>query len=1399
MIGVTHVQDTQSDMLQTFLDLLMLFPDALNSLRTTQEWDSTTAVLIKFREGLPLLRPDNPLLPMRLVFIAHALMRRFQALGEIADIDDSIKYLDELVAIPSSSRFGDGFIDDGMPLQLTTAQSLCLLGDALMLRFERSKNVEDVDAAIEKYRIALTLISSYDPARHPMCLMPLGRALQLRFKEHQRKEDIDEAIQCQREAVSLSHIQPDEDESQIAKILAELAALLVDRYNAFHLIVDLEEAIENFQAALAPLPDNSEKQPGFLRNVAASLYLGFKATGQVEDLNRAIDHSRKAIACLESGNVPLDEGEILRSLAKSLDQLGGFLVDRYREVGQIVDLEEATESYEKALVFLPDNSEKQPGFLRNVAASLYMGFKATGQVENLNRAIDHSRKAIACLESGNMPLDEGKMLGFLAESLDQLGGFLVDRYREVGQIVDLEEATESYEKALVFLPDNSEKQPEFLNNLAVSLYVSFKATGQVEDLNRAIDHSRKAIACLESWTVDDVSSRIQIKRRMAVCLDTRADSEWSNQAEDMEGALRIRRELVALTEGKVGHHEDVLYLVNSLHSQWLQDPGQLCAFDEGLNQLRNVLQIYGHGRDRLVLLHQLAAHLLDRHRRYDAPEDLEEAIAYLRELLALTPGGHVRRAIYLSTLVDALCQRFRLFGRTDDIDDAVGSAREAVASARSCHSRHDLSICLSMLATSLYDKSGHCQSHNIFAESMTIWREVASLSPENLAAAYTLASFTSLRQVRLGQPSDDIEHLEKFLTEIPAGHPDKLLSVSALATVAVAQCRLSGGTKHQEEALNRCRESVAAYEQFPLGDDYCLSVLNLATAYRLNGNYEEAATRFEQAADLRYATPHYRLTAAEEWADSARQAGHSSSLRAHMKALELLDMCLTSTPTIDLQHQFLTKKTSTRAANAASCAIEKEELETAVQALEQGRALIWSRMRSYRHPIEKLQGLNASLAEEFKAVCQQLEHLNVSSESNPPRMTPIPTISATPHTAVGFDIKVTKNRQLLEDYERIISEIRQLVGFSSFLQVTPFPTLQTAARGGPVILVNVDENRSDAIILRATEKPLLVPLTGDLSAIVGKLSSRLVVVDRINRSRNEDRYDVPHHPKQFDMSNILQILWQEVCQPIALALQKMGHAEGSRVWWCPVGRLGALPLHAAGIYNNKGVLMEGFPDLYVSSYTPTLSSLIASRETAVKGGSGPRLLAVGQSNSLPKVKAEFFKLKSLFPSDVLRIRDGEGAESDKVLGHLRDHPWVHFACHGSLDTDSPFKSGFILHDKKLSLRDIIQAKLPNAELAFLAACHSAASESTSKTPDEVLTLAAAMQFCGFRSIVGTLWAMRDEDGPELAEKFYKHMLRNGLDNMDVRDSARAVHLATKSMREAGVPLHRWTTFVHVGI
>jgi hypothetical protein len=52
-------------------------------------------------------------------------------------------------------------------------------------------------------------------------------------------------------------------------------------------------------------------------------------------------------------------------------------------------------------------------------------------------------------------------------------------------------------------------------------------------------------------------------------------------------------------------------------------------------------------------------------------------------------------------------------------------------------------------------------------------------------------------------------------------------------------------------------------------------------------------------------------------------------------------------------------------------------------------------------------------------------------------------------------------------------------------------------------------------------------------------------------------------------------------------------------------------------------------------------------------------------------------------------------------------------------------------NEHLTVLDFIKAQLPNAEFAFLSACHSAAGDIHG-TPDESIHLTAALQFCRFK-------------------------------------------------------------------
>jgi CHAT domain-containing protein len=117
------------------------------------------------------------------------------------------------------------------------------------------------------------------------------------------------------------------------------------------------------------------------------------------------------------------------------------------------------------------------------------------------------------------------------------------------------------------------------------------------------------------------------------------------------------------------------------------------------------------------------------------------------------------------------------------------------------------------------------------------------------------------------------------------------------------------------------------------------------------------------------------------------------------------------------------------------------------------------------------------------------------------------------------------------------------------------------------------------------------------------------------------------------------------------------------------------------------------------------------------------------------------------------------------------------------------------------LIDIVRSQLPHAEFAFLAACHTA--ELTDESPaDEALHLAAAIQYCGFRSVVGTMWAMADEDGQYLAENFYRSVFFSRKQGVcyheKTAEALRDAVVRLRGRKGIGMSLERWVNYVHYG-
>ncbi len=359
----------------------------------------------------------------------------------------------------------------------------------------------------------------------------------------------------------------------------------------------------------------------------------------------------------------------------------------------------------------------------------------------------------------------------------------------------------------------------------------------------------------------------------------------------------------------------------------------------------------------------------------------------------------------------------------------------------------------------------------------------------------------------------------------------------------------------------------------------------------------------------------------------------------------------------------------------------------------------------------------------------------------------------------------------------MVTRIRSLEGFESFLKPKPFASLQQAAVDGPVIVVNCSEQRSDAIIVYLNADPVLVPLPEAPLQMLEELSHKAHLMT-----------------KEIEFKTMLKDLWKCLVQPIVQVL-RVHSQKGSRIWWCPTGITAFLPLHAAGDYAKPG---QTFPDLYISSYIPTIATLLRLRlKVPPKRQHQPRLLVVAQPDAigqtpLPFVWEEMACILSVTPD--VTIIEGDAGTPNAVLDAMEDYPIIHLSCHGHMNHHQPFLSHFSLYSKPLAVSDLVKRNLLNAELAFLSACHSAAGNL--ETPDEALHLAASLQFVGFRSVVGTMWAMVDEDGPVVAGAFYSSLF--GHRSERAPSSAHALHKAVNALRRLKVSPSRWACFVHFG-
>ena len=1087
-------------------------------------------------------------------------------------------------------------------------------------------------------------------------------------------------------------------------------------------------------------------------------FINCQVNGTISDLDAAIASYREALA-LRPATLPDQPGTLLHlvqallyrhwrlrcePLTSVADEIEGFVV----QVKQISH----EGSYEhRAADLVVQMLKRYP--------SRYMRH---GAMQDPDETIVLSQEALSLYPQGH----HGQSM-----SLNCLADGLSFRYKQLRAMQDLDEIIDLGREALDLCPQGHPDRSMSLNNLADGLSARYNQLGATEDLDEAIVLDREAL----HLRTQGHPYRSMALNNLAVRLSTRY--KLLGTMADLDEVIGLAREALRLCPQ--GHPDRSMSLNNLADGLFFRHKqlGAMRDLDEALVLDREALDLRPQGHpDRAMSLANLAVRLSTQYNHLGAMQDLDEAIVLVREAVDLRPQGHPDRARSLNNLALHLFSRYKQFGVMDDLHEAILLGRKAVDLLPEKHP--DRTLSLNDLAVDLSARYKQLGAMEDLDEAISLAREALNLRPQGhpdrALSLNNLGVALSFRynQLRARRDLDEAIVLDREALELrPQGHPDRPMSLNNFAVDLFSRYQHLGAIHDLDEAILLGREAFNLHLQgYP---DWSASLDNLAS-YLCNRftrsnqlqDKEELFSLYAQLAHVPQIMSSIDLFAARAWIRVAEDFQHPSVLLAYETSLRLLVQHLAALPSLPQHLHIFKNLTSSLAVDAFSACLRNSAPAHAVELLEQGRGVFWSQLSRLHSPLDDLIGSGAAgktLADEFTGLA-----VLIRNALNSP----------------GADQHKRLCRLNLE-IQRVVTSVRELPGLSRFLLPLLFSDLQRAASGGPVIIVNASKYSCDALIVFFDRDPVSIPLQ-ITQENARALSTELHAITADAEGENVTR----------ELALFLRKLWDKIVSPIANCLQTT-HPSRSRIWWCPTAEFSVLPLHAAGPYR-KG--QQNLPDLYISSYTPTLTALIrARRRDPSNSATGQKhFIAIGKA----KAASEHQLLSVGAQLDNIRQRveglttftciDGEESCISRVVEELGKNEWVHFACHGLPDREHPFESALALHDGHFTIQRVIGCDLKNPEFAYLSADHTTVGDKDS--PDEMIHLASAIQFAGFRSVIGTMWEVNNSAASKITSTFYKHMV----DGSGRLDHTRAAFALNETMKSVYIPFNQRVLYIHIG-
>ena len=628
-----------------------------------------------------------------------------------------------------------------------------------------------------------------------------------------------------------------------------------------------------------------------------------------------------------------------------------------------------------------------------------------------------------------------------------------------------------------------------------------------------------------------------------------------------------------------------------------------------------------------------------------------------------------------------------------------------------------------------------------------------------------------LRRYRAGGRVEDLNRAltswERAVKMTPPDSPDRPSLLNNLGTGLSDRYARTGRLADLEEAIRVYEEAVKSTP--PDSPDRPSRLNNLGTGLRDRYNkmkesedLAQARANYQQACELGLdVAPEAVITSGRSWGNWAlRRKAWQEAVGAYGYAFEAIDQLLDAQLQRSGKEAWL-KEVQGLPGAAAYAWARLGKLEQAVAILENKRTrLLAEALEAARTDLERLPDLGHEAEyDAYRNAVERLASLRQRLQNPPPEAT------RSARAELQRELKAAQ-----ADRQAAIAAIQAIEGYADFFKDVPFPRIAAAAGNAPLVYLLatpagglaliVDGGGVDAVWLGLTETELRKWLYGPaddpkLGGWFGAYAARRQNLDAWRKT----------------MDDVTHLLWGRVMEPVAAALERLGHPPATHdeqaplVTLVPTGLLALLPLHAAWTPDPaRPTGRRYFLDDYAVRYAPSATGLARARGIA-DGVQGQALLAIDepqpvQGNRLPNSRLEVAAIADLFPDRV--VLPGGQATRQAMLDALPGKSVVHFSCHGFNNWDDPLKTGLVMaHDEPLTVRDLMALGGLDARLAALSACETGIVGR--KLPDEVIAFPTALLQAGFAGVAASLWSVADESTAMLMIRFYRLWQEDGLE------------------------------------